>query len=220
MILTGASVIALCMICVGVWIIKMLVADDSQKRHRRIQQITMLKPPPPPKVKEMPPPPEIKKKDEIVEQPPEETPPEDQQDASDEPPPGDDLGLDADGSGGADGFGLRAKKGGRALIGGGLGTNSLLRKYAWYTEILQSEIRKRVRKYLEENGGVPSGSLNTYVKIRIDAAGRINNFKIYGSSGNASMDQAVTEAIKITQFGETPPDGMPLTMKLKISSKG
>ena len=34
-------------------------------------------------------------------------------------PPGDELGLDAEGGAGSDGFGLRAKKGGRGLIGGG-----------------------------------------------------------------------------------------------------
>lgn len=183
--------------------------------------MTLIKPPPPPKIKEKPPEPEIKKEEEIIEPEVEELPPEDMDDqAQDDVPPGDELGLDADGSAGSDAFGLKAKKGGRALIGGPFGSHSLLRKYAWYTQIIQTEIRKKVDDHMERNGGLPKGELQALVQLVLDDAGNIVSYRLYRSSGNRDMDAAVEEALRLTQISEPPPAGMPRQMKVKISSKG
>ena len=92
------------------------IKDKPEKKERKIQAISLTKPPPPP-----PPPPKVEKPpepepEEKIEQP--EPEPEDIPDVADEPPPGD-LGLDAEGTAGSDGFGLAARKGGRGLFGGG-----------------------------------------------------------------------------------------------------
>jgi protein TonB len=131
-----------------------------------------------------------------------------------------DLGLDADGSGGSDSFGLRAKKGGRSIIGGRYSESSLLRKYAWYTNILQQDLRKKVNTYMEENGGMPDGNLVAHIMIALDEGGRVTGLTIERSSGNKRMDKAVREALTTASVSEPPPIGMPRVMKLKISSKG
>jgi TonB family protein len=216
----ASAVIALVFIGAAALAVKILVSDDGQKRKRQIQMVTLLNPPPPPKIKEKPPEPEIKKKEELIEPEPEETPPDESPEQSeDDTPAGDDLGLDADGAAGSDAFGLKAKKGGRALLGGG-GKGSLLRKYAWYTAILQDEIRKKLKKHLDENGGIPGGKLQTLVKVVLDGDGRIVDFSIIGSSGSHEMDDAVTAVLRVTRINDPPPDGMPKALRLKISSQG
>jgi TonB family protein len=214
-----SAVFALVLLAGGAFLIKVLIKGNDGKRQRHIQMVTLLKPPPPPKIKEKPPEPEVKKKEEIKEEkpPPRETPEKAQ---DDDTPAGKDLGLDADGSAGSDGFGLVGKKGGRALIGGKPSGYSLLREYAWYTRIVQEAIRKKVKKTLDENGGIPKGKLEAIVKILLDDRGNIMKYRIIGSSGDHAMDHAVEEAVKVTRIDEPPPDGMPRAVKIKISSKG
>ncbi len=211
-----AIVITLIFLATGVYIIKALISDDSGKRKRQIQKITLLKPPPPPppEIKEKPPEPEEEK---IKEPEPEETPEEAE---TDDGPIDDNLGLDADGTGGGDNFGLVGKKGGRDLIGGDYSASYLMRKYAWYMAIIQDELRKRVNQHMEENGGIPKGNLVAYIKITLDENGMITNIVLKHSSGNGKMDTAVKEAILLTQLEEPPPQGLPKVMELKITSRG
>lgn len=213
-----SGAIALVMMCFSFIAIKALLSDDGQKRKRQIQTVNLLKPPPPPKVKEKLPEPEIKKKEEVIETPQQEEDPVDDQNA-DEPPPGDDLGLDADGGAGADGFGLRAKKGARSLIGGN-DSGALLRKYAWYTRIIEEELRKQVNSRIEKNGGIPDENLKTVVQIRLDDSGKILDVRIRNSCGDEEMDKVVLESLKTARLSEPPPIGMPRTLKIRISAKG
>ncbi|MBN1105207.1 MAG: TonB family protein [Deltaproteobacteria bacterium] len=211
--------IAVLLIVVGVVVVKMLISDDAAKRRQMIQMVTLIKPPPPPPPPEKPPEPEIKKQ-EVIEEKPDKPEPEESKDSQDDKPAGDQLGLDADGTAGSDGFGLVGKKGGRALIGGDMGSQSLLRRYAWYTQILQDEIRQKVKKRLDEAGGIPKGKFQTLVRIVLDEQGSILSFDIVGSSGNHKMDDAVKETLASARVQEPPPEGMPKAMKLRISSQG
>ncbi|MEW6664908.1 MAG: TonB family protein [Thermodesulfobacteriota bacterium] len=212
---------ALFFVALALVAVKLLTTDDSRAKRQAIQTVTLLKPPPPPPPVQKPPEPEVKK-EEIIEPEPEKAKPEESKSQSeDDRPAGDQLGLDADGAAGADGFGLVGKKGGRALLAGdGGGEQSLLRKYAWYTQILQEEIRNRVRKRLDDGGGIPKGKLHAVVRIVMDERGGIASFEIVGSSGNHKMDDAVKETLASARIQEPPPAGMPKAMKLKISSQG
>lgn len=196
-----------------------VMKDKPEARKRQVQMVTLVKPPPPP------PPPEMKEQqpepEEVMEeQVPEEAPREDVADEPDAPPPGDLLGLDAEGGAGSDSFGLAARKGGRSLIGGNGGRESLLQKFAWYTGIVRQELEELVRRYMEEHGGIPKGELQTIVKIELDEQGRVNAFKIEGSSGNTEMDRAVAKILERAAVNEPPPSDMPKIIKLKISSQG
>ncbi|MFO7738011.1 MAG: TonB family protein [Desulfatiglandaceae bacterium] len=215
----ASTAVAMVFIAAVVFAVKALISDDGLKRKRQIHMVTLLKPPPPPKIEERPPEPEIKKKEEIIEPEPEKPEPEETDDQSrDETPPGDELGLDADGTGGSDGFGLKAKKGGRALIGG-LGESALLRKYGWYTRIMQKELRKLINDHMEKNGGIPDGDLRIIVQISLDTSGNIVNYSIQSPCGNPRFDEAVVNVLGYHRFSEPPPQGMPKTLKVKISSK-
>jgi outer membrane biosynthesis protein TonB len=183
--------------------------------------VHLVKPPPPPKIKEKPPEPKIEEKKEIIEPEPEKPPEETPDESQDQGPQDDQLGLDSDGTAGSDGFGLKAKKGGSPLIGGG-GDSTLMRRYGWYVQLIQDEIRKEVKRQLEEDGGIPEGKLQTLVRIVLERDGELVGFRIVGSSGNTRMDNAVQAALKgIRRFREPLPGDMPrAAMKLKIASKG
>ena len=207
--------VAFILITVGgtIAMLKKLSNFEGHKVKRQIQMVKLVKLPPPPKIKEKLPEPEVKK-EEMIE--PEEISPEEvpEQASDDDAPAGEELGLDAEGGTGSDGFGLAAKKGGRSIIGGG-GANSLLRRYAWYTKIIENEITRLLLK----NGQTFPDNLKTYVKIELDENGRIEKYKIYGSSGDSNMDNAVQKALSlITWLKEPPPDGMPRCIKIMISS--
>ncbi|WDP92939.1 MAG: energy transducer TonB [Desulfobacter sp.] len=219
LIIGVSCLVMLCLLFSAFFVLKRLLKDDGKRRKRQIQRVTLVKPQPPPKIKEKPPEPEIEKKEEIVEPEPEEAPPEDDH-TSDEPPPGEDLGLDADGSGGGDGFGLKAKKGGRSLIGGGGGgKKSLMRRYAWYTRILQDEIREKVNKYLEDVERLPGGKHRIMLKLKLDDGGGMLTWAIYKSSGDTLVDEAVRKAMAGFRVSEAPPGDMPRTLKIKVTFK-
>jgi outer membrane biosynthesis protein TonB len=212
-----SGLVALLVLCAGLFGVKMFLKDGGSTRKRNTQFV-MLKPPPPPKIREKPPEPEIKKPE--IKTPEEQVPEEMEDQAQDDTPPGDELGLDADGTSGSDAFGLKAKKGGRPLIGGDLTRNALLRKYAWYHRIIQEEIRERVHEHMEQNGGIPEGDFQSLVEIELDDRGNVVKYRIRGRSGNRMMDAAVQSVLGMTRISEPPPHGMPKAMKLKISSRG
>ena len=96
----------------SVYIVKMVLSDDSPRRKSSIATVTLLKPPPV-QVKEKPPEPEpVKdiKKEEIVDTTQVNDQPKDAQ-SQDDTPAGDRLSVDGEGSAGGDSFGLGAKKG-------------------------------------------------------------------------------------------------------------
>ncbi len=207
------------------YIIVNVLSGEGPRRRDNVATVTLLKPPPV-QVKEKLPEPEpvkeMQKKEEIVDpaQGPRDEP---QNNENDNTPAGDKLGLDAEGKAGGDSFGLVGKKGGRSLLsgdgGGGMGRLSLLSKFGWYTQIVETEIRKKVMKHLDENGGIPRGKLQAIVQISVNSTGSIVKYKIIGSSGNHKMDEAVKQSIGDIKISEPPPDGMPRTMNIRVNSQ-
>ncbi|MGE3772684.1 MAG: TonB C-terminal domain-containing protein [Gammaproteobacteria bacterium] len=173
----------------------------------KVQQISIVQPPPPP-----PPPPELEpppEPEQQVEVPEPEPEPIAEAEDSDEPPPGDELGLDADGAAGSDGFGLRAKKGGRGLIGGG-------DRNAWYAGILQRDLQR----LLSEFEDVRKGRYAVVVRIWVADDGTIEQSEIVSGSGNVSIDDALARALKGgIRLSEAPPADLPQPIKLQISSR-
>jgi len=210
------------------FLVKIFMAPDSGHRKNPVA-VTLLKPPPPPEQKEKPPEPEPPKeqpKENIAT--PNEAQQQNQPDQSDDsPPPGADLGVDAEGGAGGDGFGLVGKKGGRALtLGGGGGGSggsnrlSLLTKFSWYTSKIQDEIKQQMRKRLDQNGGVPKGKYQVTVHIVLDPQGAVLNYKIVASSGNDRIDEAVKLSLPGMRVSQPPPEGMPRSMTVRVSSQG
>jgi protein TonB len=189
------------------------VDKKPDKKERKIQAISLTKPPPPPppppKVERLPePPPEAEK---LNEPPPEpENEPEPLPDVA-EAPPGD-LGLDAEGSAGSDGFGLVGRKGGTGLLGGGGGGNP----YAWYGNIIKSDILSLLsdREELRRKG------YTAVVKLWVEADGSIKQFDLVRGSNDAEIDDLLARLLgKYKKINEPPPPGMEQPIKLKITSR-
>lgn len=176
----------------------------------KIQQITLVQPPPPPPpppVEQPPPPPQEQK----IEQPkPEEKPQEDKpEEAKDEPPPGQDLGLDANGTGNGDSFGLVGKKGGRSLIGGG-------DQKRWYAGVIQRDFQN----LLSENDALRAGKYTIIVKLWIAPDGRVNQFELLGTTGDAKRDEALKKALAgAPRLSDPPPEDLPQPVRLRIVSR-
>lgn len=208
----------------GIYVVKTALTDTAPRKKNTVATVTLLKPPPV-VIKEKPPEPEPvkeQKKEEIVDPIQKNESPAPPNTDNDNAPAGDKLGLDAEGSAGNDAFGLVGKKGGRSLLAGGngFGASSLLNKYAGYNQIVQTAIRKKVMKHLDEEGGIPKGKLQAVVRISIDNEGAIVKYRIIGSSGNNRMDDAVLRTLGSMKVSEPPPDGMPRTMDIRIVSQG
>jgi protein TonB len=209
------------------FLVKVVLTDVGPRRKDQISTVTLLKPPPP-EVKEKLPEPEVPKEapKQTIETPVEAPQPQDQpQDQSqDNTPAGSDLGVDGEGGAGSDGFGLVGKKGGRAITlgggGGGMNRLNLLAKFGRYVQKVQEEIRAQVNRQMEQDGGIPKGKYQTLVKITLNSKGSVVTYKIINSSGQQKIDKAVREALAAIRISESPPEGMPTGMTIKIASQG
>lgn len=186
--------------------------DKPAKREKKIQTVTLTQPPPPP-----PPPPKVEKppepepEEKIEEQAEPEPDPEPLPDVADEPPPGD-LGLDAEGTAGSDGFGLAARKGGKGLFGGGGGN-----PYAHYDRA----ISKQIKDILSENDALrESGDYTAIIKLWIDVDGTVKRFELARGSDNTDVDKLLVKLIgQYKRADEPPPPGMEQPIMLKLTSK-
>jgi TonB family protein len=196
-----------------------MMADEGPRQKNNTVVVSLMKPPPMPemKVKPIEQPKELPKQEEIVTEQINEP-----ESAGDNTPAGDALGVDADGKAGSDAFGLVGRKGGRSLLDGGdgLGKFSLQSKYAGYTQVVQTTIRKKVMKRLDDEGGIPKGKFEVAVRLHLDSAGAVIDYRIVGSSGNHRIDEAVKQVLDNFKVKDPPPDGMPQKMIFKIMAQG
>lgn len=209
----AAGIMAVIMLGLAVWLVVSLLGFDNTKKPRNIHQITLIKPPPPPPPPEKLPEPEIEEK---IEELPEEAPDEV---AESNEEVGSDIGVDAEGGAGSDSFGLVGKKGGKALIGGE-DDSSLLRKFAWYNNIIQQELNDLVKGILEQEEGLPKGQLKSFVRILLDSQGNIVDYKLVQPSGNERLDRAIKQALERFRISEPPPPGMPMLADIRVNSQG
>lgn len=207
----GIVLVLLLLVSVAWYFIKTMLEKPIVKPKRQIQKITLVRPPPPP-----PPPPKMEKppepEEKITEPKPEPKPeqPEPEK-ASDEPPPGDDLGLDAEGSGAGDAFGLVGHKGGRGLIGGHGGG-----RFGWYAGVVKQDIET----LLSDNDAIRKKSYSVILKIWLAPGGRIDRVKVVGSSGDPGLDKALEQVLSSGgSLSEAPPEDLPQPIKLRITSR-
>jgi TonB family protein len=134
--------------------------------------------------------------------------------------------MDVEGGAGGDSFGLVGRKGGRSIIarsGGGSKPTvnvPLMVRFAGYIKIVTAEIKMRVIKRLDEEGGIPKGKLQCTVRVSVDKNGQIIDYRITKSSGNTRMDQAIIRVLRSCQFSEPPPLEMPTKLDIMITSQG
>jgi protein TonB len=209
------------------FLVKVVLTDSGPRQKEHISTVTLLKPPP--EVKEKPPEPEVAKEipKDTMTAPMEAPQPQNQAQQQDAPPAGADLGVEGDGAAGSDGFGLSAKKRGTGreitlggISGGGVNRLALLTKYGWYTTKVQEEIKKQMRKLMDQEGGIPKGKFQATVRIHLDAKGAVVKYQLVASSGNDKIDEALKGSLPGFRISQPPPDGMPSGMTVRIVSQG
>src|SRR5262245_8253715 len=176
---------------------------EPETKRQTVQTVKLIRPPPPPPEQPPPPPPEEKVEEPLPQETPEEAPPDDAA-------PAEQLGLDAEGVAGSDGFGLAARKGGREL---GLGGAA----FAWYTTMLKDSILD----VLAEDERIRHGTYQVTVRVWLTSAGDVERIKLASTSGNRDLDSAIEQALeKMGRVREAPPLEMPQPVTLKIVSRG
>ncbi len=184
-----------------------MMEEGPHQVKKTVHKIALIKPPPPPKIEEKPPEPEIEEEKVEIDEP--EAVEEEIDNVTEDLPNGD-LGLDAEGGAGTDAFGLRAKKGGRDLIGSGSGG---FRRYA-------NRLKSVIEDSLSENDKVRSRRYSVVVKIWIDGVGTVDRLELVNSTGDSAVDDSLRLALnEMSSIGEPPPEDMPQPVRLRISSR-
>jgi periplasmic protein TonB len=128
---------------------------------------------------------------------------------SDEPPPGEQLGLDAEGTAGGDGFGLVARKGGRDLLAGGGSA------FAWYGGLVKNEILEELQ---EEERARRGGSYSVSVRVWLRADGSVEQVRLAQSTGDADRDRAIEQRLaRIARISQSPPANMPMPISFRVA---
>ena len=207
----------------GLYARRHLLSDNAHP-HNRVQRIALVNP-----QRAAPP-----KEDKPKEEPPKEMEVQKPQLSLDEPveaapagekPRDDQLGVDADGEGAGDGFGLMAKRGGRDIttLGaggeGGRGTGVGGNVGRFNLGVYGGLVRQRLQ---QELAAVPALRQQDYVaeaSLWIDARGRIERVELPRGSGLADIDAALRDAFaKMPQLPE-PPAGMPQPLRLRVTAR-
>lgn len=200
---------------VGWGVYSLWLAGGKSDRKHVVQQIELVRPPPPPPA---PPKQEIKppelKKEEVI-RTPEPPPPDAPKQADDKEPAGKELGLDAEGTAGGDGFGLAARKGGRDIItlGEGGGGRSGYQFYA-------GRLQRHLERELARDDRLRSTDYRAVVHVWLARDGRVDRVELAGPSGNPEADRRLTAALAaLPAIGEPPPEGMPQPVRIRITSR-
>jgi periplasmic protein TonB len=200
--IAGAVVLVLVIGGAGAALISKM-AGTGAPAQPTIQQISIVLPPPPP-----PPPPKMEEPEPEIEELEIEEP-EPVADDSSEAPPGEELGLDADGVAGSDGFGLKARKGGRGLLGGD--------PFAWYAGVLQRDLQALLSNDDSIRG---LGDYAVVVSISLSDDGYIGETQLLSGSNNPELDAALRRALSNgLRLSRQPPDDLPQPIRLRISSR-
>ena len=179
------------------WMVRNLATSEAPQTKKVAQEIQVIRAPPPPPPKE-----------EVAVATPQDAPPDPS--PSNDPPAGDQLGVDADGTGGGDGFGLVGRKGGRDLFAtGGSG-------FTAYAGLIKTQILD----LLASDPKVRSGSYTVNVRIWVRSDGTLERARLMSSSGNAERDRAIEAALaRMNKLSAAPPPNMPQPISLRIVAR-
>jgi len=207
----GAALALTVFVGVVVWGAYALLGD-SKPAKRRVVQIALLAPPPPPPP---PPPPQVKPPEPEVKEEVKAPEPEPPQQAEAAPPPGEQLGLDAEGGGSGDSFGLVAKKGGQDITTIGGGGNDRAR-FSWFAGRVETELAE----HLQKNDTLRKLGYRVVIRIWFSTDGRIERYELVGSTGDPEIDRSLKVALdEMPRLKENPPADMPQPVKLRITAR-
>jgi TonB family protein len=208
------GVLLVVLIGVGIYLVRDIFEKPPQSK-KQIQQISVVQPPPPPPPpQEKPPEPEIKEEKIEEPEPEPEKEPEPAPEQAEEPP-SEQLGVDAEGGAGSDAFGLAARKGGRALLGGTAGSTIL-----WYGGQVRQLLESELQGLLAETAANKT-SYAVVLEVWIGPDGRLSRAELAGGSGRPDVDQAIRAALPKLRLAlqKPPPDNMPQPVRIRLTSR-
>jgi protein TonB len=191
----------------------MLLNQPAPDLHKKIPQITVLRlppPPPPPKPEEKPPePPKIKEEVKIETPHPEEPP----RPADEAPPPGP-LGVDAQGSGAGDAFGLAGRPGGRDITTIGSGGGSALSQ-----NIYGNGVAHFLAQELGRDPKLKNAAYTVEVLVWMSRDGRVIRNEIVKGSGNDDVDALIHGQLsQASPYRQAQPDNLPQPLRIQLKS--
>jgi protein TonB len=193
-----------------IWMVKGFIENAEPPEKNRVQQISLVKPPPPKPEEKLPEPEKMEEvpKEEVVQL---DAPPTPDQPPDEGPPPGEQLGLDADGSAGGDGFGLAARKGGRDITTLGGGGDRL----AWFSK----RISRQLEDELKRAKALQGKDYQIVAQLWFDVGGGVTRVRLDKSSGNSELDEALRREMQSVTLRDPLPDDMPQPVKLRVVSR-
>ncbi len=194
---------------IGYGIKKMFSGGATHKKQITTVKLLPDTPPPPP-----PPPPK---------EPPKETPKEQPKEAPKEPvakpaetPPAENLKMEGAAGDGPSPFQAGAvnneyKGGAVATIGSDGGV-----KFRWYAGLVKSQIEHAI----ERDKKLTQGQYKIVVSVWLKPNGQFERLSVEQSDSTPEIEQGIREALNdLPAMQETPPDNMPMPIRLRISAK-
>jgi periplasmic protein TonB len=192
--------------------------SEAPSKPREQRMVMVIPPPPPPPLPTPPPvvpkipPPPTEKKAEMapVDKPAEKAPVEK---PAEKPP--ESLGTSIKGGEGMAGLSLG---GGNGMIGGtgdgpGGGGDSAGKQYAW-------RMKEKIAEALRNNRKTRSATMRVEAQVWVDPSGRISRATLDRSTGDQSLDQALTgEILPGIQISEPPPQGMRMPIPYRFTAR-
>lgn len=132
--------------------------------------------------------------------------------------PADSLGLDATGGSGGDGFGLRARPGGRALTerGGGSGSGDRLEALRRYAGLLRADLLRA----LETLEALRSADYTIVCRLWLDSKGNVERAELGESTGSREFDAIIARQLESVRNLPRPPRGLPQPISIRLTTSG
>jgi periplasmic protein TonB len=128
------------------------------------------------------------------------------------------LGTSIQGNGSPDGFGLQ---GGDSFGGGTGGAGNAINRgsnsrWGWYA----GQVQNTISQSLQSNANTRAADFRVDVQIWSDRTGRITRAHIVRSTGDAALDNAITNEVLVgLHLQEPPPDAMPMPIVLRLTAR-
>jgi periplasmic protein TonB len=189
-----------------------MLLKSSPAEHRKVQQIFVLQapPPPPPKPPEKPPEPPKPQEEIKLDQPK----PVDEPKQAQEPPPAGPLGVDAQGTGPGDAFGLAGRPGGRDITLAGSGGGNAL----GFSTFARTTARF-IAQELARDGQLRATHYRVEVLIWLSNGGRVDRFQLVHGTGDTELDQRIRDGLaQVGSLRQSVPQGLPQPLRIRVTS--
>jgi protein TonB len=188
--------------------LNLLFTKSPAGPHKMVTQITLVTPPPPKPEIKPPDPPKMKEEVKIEQPKPEEAPKPDNA-----PPAAGPLGLDAQGTGPGDGFGLAGRPGGHDITLGDGGGNRL------GLTVFGTSTARHIAQELARDPRLKASSYQIEVRVWLGADGRFEREELVRGTGNRELDDLIRDGLRqVSALQQALPPNLPQPLRIRVTS--